>query len=77
MDGARYLEDGKLTIFQALRGLLRTTADFTGEKICLAFAEDLRRVDCYSTWSAIAVPNRTESRSGTPAKIRKIFQNHR
>lgn len=33
MDGARYLEDGKLTIFPPSRHVLRSPATFTGE-IC-------------------------------------------
>jgi hypothetical protein len=42
MDSARYLEDGKLTIFKRSGVLLRTPSDFTGQKICLAIAEDFR-----------------------------------
>ena len=40
MDGARYLEDGRLTIFERSGGLLRTPAYFRFIQVSLAITED-------------------------------------
>ena len=73
MEGARYLEDGKLTIFRR-SGIYYARIRTRGfRQIHLAIAEDLERADRYRPWPPIAVPIRTESRSGSSAKIQIIF----
>ena len=61
MEGARYLEDGKLTIFRRNGTYYaRHRATSSGE-IYLAVTEDLKRADRCRAWPQVAVPNRTES----------------
>ena len=76
MEGARYLEDGRLTIFKRSGIYLRTHSHFGVRQIPLAIAEDLQRADRYRSRPQAAVPNRTEGRPGPSAKIQIIRRSH-
>ena len=71
MEGARYLEDGKLTVFRRA-GIYYARIRISPSAIYLAVAEDFQRADRCRPRPSVAVPIRTESRQGLPPKS-KLF----
>jgi hypothetical protein len=76
MDGGRYLEDGKLTIYRrwgTYYARIRTSAS---DKYVWRSLKTTNEQTAIHLWAPIAVPNRTESRSRSSAKIQIILSCH-
>ena len=71
MEGARYLEDGKLTVFRD-QAFTTPGSAYRRRQVYFAVAEDLERAGRCRSRPQVTVPNRTEAEQGLPPKS-KLF----